>query len=308
MRNTRWMLGGGVVPVLALAMLTGPAVAADKTAPEKVAYQPPTDNIRLGTDAKTAAQAIEPSQFVLTAPPRGSRAEEQSVYVPIADYLSKVTGKKFVYKFSDNWLSYSKEMTEGDYDLVFDGPHFNGWRMDKIGYTPLVKLPEPFVFVVVAKADDAKVRDLKELAGRSVCAHAAPNLGTLTLLSQFDNPSRQPYIIVTKGWENSFDGLVQGKCTATVLPLKNLTKYDNGSVKKTKILYQARPLPNQALSAGPRIPAALQEKIRQAMLSPEGRRAAAKLLDTYASKELVPATRQEYAGLGNLLKDNLYYQ
>lgn len=308
MRNLRQRSVSFGVVSLTAAMLTGSVAWADSTRPlDKVAYQPPADNVRFGVDAKNAARAVAPSQFVLTAPPRGSVAEEQAVYTPIADYLSKVTGKKVVYKFSDNWLSYAKNMTEGDYDLVFDGPHFNGWRVDKLGYTPLVKLPEPFVFAVVTKSSNSEIHDLKELAGYTVCANPAPNLGTLTMLSQFDNPSRQPYLIVTKGWQNSYDGLMAGKCAATVLPLKNLDKYDHGAANAVRILYESHPLPNQALSAGPRVPPAMQAKIRQALLSPEGRRVASRLLNTYASAEFVPATRQEYAGLGNLLKGNLYY-
>jgi len=94
---------------------------------------------------------------------------------------------------------------------------------------------------------------------------------------------------------------------ATVLPLKNLNKFDNGANKKTRILYQHVALPNQAFSASPNIPADVQVKIAQALLSEEGKRAASKLLETYAAKQFVTATPEEYAGLGVLLKDSLYY-
>jgi len=83
--------------------------------------------------------------LVLSAPPRGTLAEETQSYQPIADFLSKVTGKKVVYEHSDNWLTYTSKMTKGKYDIVFDGPHFNGWRMERLQHTPLVKLPEDFV-------------------------------------------------------------------------------------------------------------------------------------------------------------------
>lgn len=280
---------------------------ADQT---DVAYQQPSEAIS-GLDLtgnSTLNDLKKRTDFVLSAPPRGSYQHELALYKPVADYLSKVTGKHIVFQYSDNWLSYSKNMTDGAYDLVFDGPAFNGWRMDRLGHTPLVKLPEPFVFVVIAKAGNAQITNMSTLAGRSVCAHAPPNLGTLTLLSQFANPSRQPYLIVVKGWDKSYQGMISGKCEATVLPLSNLKKYDNGPVKLTKVIYQARALPNQAISAGPRIPLQMQKQIQQALLSDAGRAATAKLLAAYASKDFVPATREEYAGLGVLLKDSLYYQ
>lgn len=274
---------------------------------DKVAYRAPAEAVKSAAELQKAAQGL-PSEFVLTAPPRGSFAQEQQIYQPIAEYLSKVTGKKIVYKWSADWLSYSKEMTEGQYDIVFDGPAFNGWRADRMGHTPLVKLPEAFQFAVITKADNTKIKEMKNLAGRQVCAHAAPNLGTLTLLSEFSNPARLPYIFLVKGWDASYQGLMADKCEATVLPVKNLAKYDAGETKRTRVLFTSEVMPNQAFSAGPRIPTAMQAQIRQALLAPEGKAAAAKLLEVYASKSLVPASKEEYAGLGDYLNGNLYYR
>lgn len=248
------------------------------------------------------------SQLVFSAPPRGSYPEETAIYEPIVQLLTKVIGKKVDYKYSDNWLSYSKEMTEGEYDIVFDGPAFNGWRIEKLSHTPLVRLPEDFIFVVVTKAGNDRIKQVKDLAGRKICAHAPPNLGTLTLLSQFDNPARQPVIIETKGWDTAYKALIAGKCVATVLPIKNLTKNDAGAQRLTKTVYQHKAMPNQAFSVGPRIAPDLHAKIAQALLSEEGKQATAKLRAAYASKDFVPANRQEYADLGELLNSSLYYR
>lgn len=270
----------------------------------KVAFIPPDRPLENVIEKVPAAAVTDEVDFVFSAPPRGSYAEEVATYQPIMEHLSRVTGKRFVYKYSDNWLSYSKEMTNGAYDLVFDGPAFNGWRMDKMNHTPLVKLPEDFVFVVIARKDNAQITELKHVAGRKVCAHAPPNLGTLTLLSQFDNPARQPVIHQVMGWDNNYKAMMEGQCVATVVPIKNFEKNDKGTAK---ILYRHRAMPNQAFSAGPRIALELRSKIQQALLSEEGKAATAKLRSVYAGKDLVTAKAEEYAGLGRLLKDSLYY-
>jgi len=270
----------------------------------KVSFAPPERAIGAPSARQPAAAIADGAEFVFSAPPRGSYAEEVAVYQPIVEYLSRVTGRKFRYQYSDNWLSYSKDMTNGNYDLVFDGPAFNGWRMEKMSHTPLIKLPEDFVFVVIARKDNLQVTELKQLAGRKVCVHAPPNLGTLTLLSQFDNPMRQPSIVEIKGWDVAYQSVAEGKCAGTVLPIKNLEKNDKGLVR---VLYKHKPLPNQALSAGPRIPADMQARIKHALLSDEGRAATTKLRATYAGKDFIAAEPQEYAGLGTLLKDSLYY-
>jgi len=246
--------------------------------------------------------------LVFSAPPRGSQKEEVAVYQPVVEYLSKVIGRNVVFQYSDNWLSYSKEMTAGNYDIVFDGPAFNGWRIDKMGHTPLIKLPEDFVFVVITKAGNDRIKELKDLAGRKVCAHAPPNLGTLTLQAQFNNPAREPWIIEVKGWDNAYKAMMSDQCVATVLPINNLTKNDKGPNRATKTLYQHKPMPNQAVSVGPRIAPELHAKIAKALLSDEGKRATEKLRAAYAGKDFVPASRAEYSGLGNLLSTSLYYR
>jgi len=278
------------------------AAAAKAQGTTKVSFAP--QERAVPNTREPAASIADGAEFVFSAPPRGSYSEEVALYQPIVEYLSRVTGRKFRYQYSDNWLSYSKDMTNGGYDLVFDGPAFNGWRMEKMSHTPLIKLPEDFVFVVIARKDNQQVTELKQLAGRKVCVHAPPNLGTLTLLSQFDNPARQPSIVEIKGWDVAYQSVADGKCAGTVLPIKNMEKMDKGLVK---VLYKHRALPNQAFSAGPRIPAEMQARIKHALLSDEGRAATAKLRATYAGKDFVPATAEEYAGLGMLLKDSLYY-
>ena len=315
MRNARAMsVTQHLCNVITWGLLIIPAAHAAQNDPVKLdkatnvaaSYRPQESFQSVATPEKALKNAN--SDLVFSAPPRGSYQEEIAIYQPIVDLLSKVIGRKVTYQYSDNWLSYSKDMTDGSYDIVFDGPAFNGWRIEKLSHTPVVRLPEDFVFVVITKADNDRIKQVKDLAGRMICAHAPPNLGTLTMLSQFDNPARQPVIIETKGWDNSYKAMLDGKCAATVVPIKNLTKNDAGVKKLTKTLYQHRAMPNQAISVGPRIAPELHTKIAQALLSEEGKQATAKLRTAYAGKDFVPTTRDEYAGLGDLLKSSLYYR
>jgi len=311
MRNIKLNRVVGLLSVTAVLFAAIPGaspivLAADDSKLLRTAFQPPISDP--GISAIATKQLSTPrEELVFSAPPRGTLAEETAAYQPVVEFLSQVIGKKVVYQHSDNWLSYSKGMTEGKYDIVFDGPAFNGWRMERLNHTPLVKLPEEFVFVVVTRAGDTRYKTVKDLAGRQICAHAPPNLGTLTLLSQFDNPMRQPNIVNTKGWDNNYKALIAGQCVATILPIKNLQKMD-GAKKLTRTIYTHKAMPNQAFSVGPTVPATLHAKIAQALLSAEGKQATAKLRAAYAGKDFVYADRNEYAGLGGLLKTSLYYE
>jgi ABC-type amino acid transport substrate-binding protein len=288
------------------ALATAAAAAestAQKAAPAtKVAYRTTTN------DAAPAFRLTENNELVLSAAPREESAEAEAIYGPVAEHLSAALGKKVVFKHAGNWGVYQGLMQKGAYDIVFDGPHFNSWRVDRAQHNVLVKVPGDHVFVVVVRKENDKIRELKQLAGRSICAHAPPNLGTLTALNEFENPARQPIIINTDGWKEIYQGMLANKCVAAVMPLKALERFEKDTGHQTKIVFRGATLPDNAVSAGPRLSAQDQEKITRALLSPEGEKATAKMRAKYASnKPFSAANNKEFAGLGTYLKNEWGY-
>jgi len=253
----------------------------------------------------SALATAHADEFVFTAPPREKPAEGKAMYGPIADFLSAKTGHTFVYKHPDNWLSYMKEMRMGEYDLAFDGPHFVSWRVAALQHTPLVRLPGKLVFVVISRKDNAKVTKLQDLAGKPICGHAPPNLATLTMQDQFQNPTRQPRVEVVRGFKNVYNAMVAGKCDAAVIPAKVYNKLNKkDEQKQTQVLFRSTGLPHQAISASPKIPDDVQQNMRAALLSPEGIAATENLRKRFAGgKEMIATDRAEYEGYGYLLSD-----
>ena len=249
-----------------------------------------------------AAPAAIAKDLVLTAPPRESEQKAREIFQPIADYLTRTLGRPVVYKFSDNWLSYQSEMQKDLFDIVFDGPHFNSYRMTRHQHTPLVKLPGKFVFVIIAKKENDRINKLEDVNGRRLCAPAPPNLGALIALAQYTNPSRQPILVDTKGFPQAYEGLLGGKCVAAAMQIKVFEKLDKEK-KAAKILFESKGLPNQAFSASPRLDTAQRAKLAEALLSDAGKQATAKLREEYAGQDFVPTTAQEYEGHHVLLKD-----
>lgn len=246
------------------------------------------------------------SELIFSAPPRETAAEATEVYGPVAAFLSEALGRKVIFQAPGNWGVYQGNMQKGVYDLVFDGAHFNGWRAAKIHHNVLLKVPGEHIFVVITKKGNDKVNNVSHLTGRTVCTHAPPNLGTLVFLGQFANPARQPVIINTKGWGNIYDGVAKGKCLAGVLPLKFLEKNDKAGL--AKIVFRAETLPDNALSAGPRLSKDEQAKIVKALSSPAGMAATAKLRTAYAGGgRFTPAKNEEFTKVGEYLKNEWGY-
>ena len=316
-KRTMTRSGVGMLSLSALA-LTAVTVAApaDQNTPLKVsaihktAFTPPgtTGNKPSLEGVVRGMPAGADDVLVFSAPPRETEEEGIRTYQPVAEYLSRIIGRKIVYKHPSDWLTYQTEMQRGSYDLVFDGPHFNSWRQSNLQHHTLVKIVGGNSFAVVVRKDDKRFTDIKQLAGQKVCGMDPPNLGTLAVLGQFDNPLRQPLIVNNLGWTKVYEGVaLEKKCAAAILPVANLQKFIN-SENLVRVLYQTKALPNQAFSAGPRIAPRDQAAIAAALISQEGASVTARLRAAYGGdRGLAYATKAEYTGLDVYLKNTWGY-
>lgn len=242
------------------------------------------------------------SDYLFVAPPRESVERGIEIYKPIADYLTKSTGERFIYRHPENWSEYSQGMQNGEYDLVFDGPHFVSWRIENANHDVIAKLPQLHIWRVIALKSNNDIHDLNDLIGKKVCAPKSPNFGMLTMMSHFTNPEKEPVHVVTKGWKDGFNSVIQGDCVATVLPITNHKKFD-AEQEKTKIVHTHLPYPNQAFTVGPDVPAASKTKIANDLLSDGGQDSMAILRDRFAGgAKLVSAENEEYEGISMMLQ------
>lgn len=239
--------------------------------------------------------------LVLSAPPRESPEDGQQRFGPLADYLAGVLRRRVIYRHPQTWGGYQSDMQAGRYDIVFDGPHFVSWRIEKLGHNVLVKLPGEFLYVGFVPKDTKGITRIEQLAGKPVCVHAPPNLGTLMLLKAFEDTVRQPQIVITKGYKKIYDGVVNGECVAAMLPTNHLKKYDQDA-QRMRVIYSHPPYPQQALTAGPRLSAGEQTKITDALLVSAAQDALSAFRDVYAlSGWFARAQNAEYAGLSSYL-------
>lgn len=296
-----------------LVSATGANAADQAPGARKTSFAPPEAAVNSGKPSLEGVARGLPAGadnvLVFSAPPRESEDEALRTYQPIAEYLSRIINKPIVYRYSKDWLTYQTEMQRGSYDLVFDGPHFNSWRISHLRHNTLVKVDGEHSFAVVVRQDNTRVTELKQLAGQRICSMDPPNLGTLSVLEQFDNPARQPLIMNSVGWTKAYESLAfDKKCAAAIVPVANLMKFSNYQ-KVVRVVYTTRSLPNQAFSAGPRITSQDQALIAAALMSKEGSPAVARLVSAYGTdnKGLAYANKDEYAGYDAYLKNSWGY-
>src|SRR5688500_13095569 len=139
----------GLITVSAAAAETPANDAMAK--PTRTAFAPQD---KLAGSTPVAARATDAGTLLFTSAPRESATEGAKIYGPVADYLSKALGKKVVYRHPGTWGAYRSEMLRGDYDIIFDGPHFNSYRVEKLKHNVLVRLPGLHGFAVVTRKSE----------------------------------------------------------------------------------------------------------------------------------------------------------
>lgn len=248
------------------------------------------------------------AEIIMTAPPRELPEAGEKLYAPLAAHLTELLGEKVTYKHPKNWLEYQRDVRHDVYDIVFDGPHFVSWRVAHLNHDVLVKLPGTLEFVIVINKDDQEIKTMKDLVGKKICGIPPPNLATLTVIEQFQNPVRQPIIWgVQGGFKKVNDTFQKGECRAAVFRTnyyeKKLSAMDRASMH---VLYKSKALPNQAISVSPRIGSKYKEEIiRSLTLDAKGKKAAEGIVKRFGGQQSSPfiaAKKDEYSEHSNLLE------
>ena len=243
------------------------------------------------------------AELVFSAPPRENAAQAEKLYEPLVARLSQLLGEKVVYSTPKSWAAYSRQIQEGKYDLVLDGPHFVAWRIAHTDHVPLVRLDGSLVYSVLAKKDGPEV--LMDLRARKICCMTSPNLTAVVLLNQF-SPSSAPELYAPRGGlKGAFQAFENGKCDAVALPSYFFTQLPGEKAENVRTLFASEPMPNLALTAGPRVAKEKHRELVTSLTDPKVQAELETLLTKLAGAGkgvFIPASVDEFTGHEKLLE------
>jgi phosphonate transport system substrate-binding protein len=243
----------------------------------------------------TTSQATE---YQLAIQPILPQAELRSSYQPLADYLSQKTGHTITISTHRTFITYWNEMRKGDkgFDLVLDAAHFTDYRVQKLDYTVLAKMPDTVSFSIITK-DDSFILDTSELISKRIATLPSPSLGAVRLEELFPNPMRIPNYVWEINADAAIKSVISGKNDAAIVPTRLVSSYEG-----LNIVLETEPVPHMGLSASPKVPAEVTDKIRDALVNanttPEGK----EMLSNLKISKFEPADNETYAGYASLLK------
>jgi hypothetical protein len=248
----------------------------------------------------TAAADAPP--LVLAIQPVQREAATHTTYQPLADYIGRVTGRKCVLLTHTGFFSYWYTIHQGkNYDLALDEAHFTDYRIQKLGFTVLVKAPDMVTYSLVMLSKQAVI-DPARLVGRPIATLGIPSVGAARLNALFPNPSRQPITIEVDSLEQGMQMLLDGKVHAAILPTPFVNQQKTLGAK-VRVVLLTEPIPNIALSAGPGVAADVRETLRKALLDADKNDAGRQMLRAMGWDKFDPATAAIYSGQSRILAE-----
>jgi len=218
-----------------------------------------------------------------------------TLYKPLVQYLKEETGHSFSVVTSRSFISYWEKMKKGQYDLILDAAHFTDYRINRLNYSVLVKVPSTESYSLVTNSS-TKISDTKNLIGKKLVTLPSPSLSGVHLARMFPNPAQQPDIKGANSAESALKALQKGQYFAALIPTSLLAKAENINTVNTSIA-----MPRMAISASPKINKDVQEKIRAALIRASTTAKGKKMLSALQIPAFAATDAKTYQGYGKLL-------
>lgn len=203
---------------------------------------------------------LQANDYSLAIHPVLPPEKTEQAYRPLVDYLASKTGHTFHIVTNSNFLIHWQMIKKGKYDFVLDGPQFTGYRLEKLGYSVVVRFPDVVSYTLVA-GENEMVMEPNELIGKIVASTPSPALGALRLQQIYPNPLRQPRIMETNDSASAAQLVVNGQAHAAIIPAAMV-----GNYPQLITVYNTEQIPAPAISASPKVEAEVKEAVRSALL------------------------------------------
>lgn len=185
----------------------------------------------------------------------------KDAFLPLATYISKITGKTVQIKTYPNFITYWNETRNGgDFDLILDAAHFTGYRAKELGFEILAKVQGTVSYSIIVP-DTALVLDIDELVGKKIATLGPPSMGAAKMALLFDNPLRQPFVYETENSEQALDLLATDEVDAAIIPTPLV-----GSLAGISVVTTTEPSQHIALSASPALSSDIRDYIRDGLI------------------------------------------
>ena len=243
-----------------------------------------------------------PQVYTFGVTPQYDQRQLTKIWQPILDELTYRTGLLLSLAGVPQVADFEKRFVAGQYDFVYISPYFASMAVHQHGYRLLVRDRAEDLYGVLVVRRDSPIQTPRDLNGK-VVAFPLPNALSASLLIRADLANQfhvqitpryvqthsSVYLQVAQGLVDAGGG-VQGTFDSQA---KNLRDH-------LRIIHTTIRLPSLPVVAHPRVPLAVSNKIRQALLDMGDSATGRALLAAVPIKRVGVASAQDYAVIGEI--------
>lgn len=222
-------------------------------------------------------------------------------YLPMADYLSDIVGTKVTLEYSQNLTEELQRTRTGSFAVLLGPAHVIGSAV-RYGYEPVAAFPGSEKMVFVVRAESA-IKSLEDLKGGRIALPGADSLATYLALGEFNAKG-----IHAKAY---FEEIRNFRFHEVALYALGLGQYDVAiadagvaekwlTANKGRVIYETKPVPSLGIAVNTALDKAVQQKIRDALLSPNVKRRSYAQVASLGITELKPITKDDYSYVSTL--------
>ncbi|MDH4133542.1 MAG: hypothetical protein OEV31_02005, partial [Gammaproteobacteria bacterium] len=162
--------------------------------------------------------SAEVRELVLGVAPLLDEQATHKQFQPLCDYLTSITLLPCRVATRPNYLAYWDTLRRGeDYNLILDDAHFTDYRIQKMNYRVIAKIPDTVTYSLAVQKK-MNIDDPAKLVGRRIATLGIPSMGAALLNGLFPQPSQQPILIEIDTAREGFELLRSDKVHAVILP------------------------------------------------------------------------------------------
>ena len=214
-------------------------------------------------------------EYVVGVTPQFAASKLFRIWRPILDALEKETGFGFTLRGAPALHDFEQQYGAGMFDFAYANPYLVGVRNYQ-GYLPLVRDHGARLVGVVVVAKDSPINSVRELDGQTVAFPTANALaGTLAIRAQLEDEFGVrvlPRFVRTH--DSSFLNVAVGAIVAGGGVRSTLDQQSPEIRERLRVIYTTREMPTLPFVAHPRVPEAVRQRVRDALLklgkTPEG--------------------------------------
>ncbi|MBF0248117.1 MAG: phosphate/phosphite/phosphonate ABC transporter substrate-binding protein, partial [Alphaproteobacteria bacterium] len=224
-----------------------------------------------------------------------------SIWLPLLKELEQRTGLKFKLQGVSSIPEFESRFAEGAFDFAYMNPYHAVVAHQKQGYEPLVRDGGRSLFGILVVRKDLPIDDIKALDGEEV-AFPSPNaLGaTLLMRAELDrlhDVKVKPRYVQTHS--SVYMHVVLGETKAGGGVMGTLNSQSREIQDQLRILHKTQAMPPHPLTAHPRVPVEIRERVRSALMAMAAEEAGRSLLAGVPFLRLAPTDYTEYGPLAD---------